>query len=76
MPFFNSPHYRSMETQCCHSKQTEELIVLKKHTHTHTKAVKDNMMNISIKSQTHGANGIRGDNFLTIYFFFSFFGVR
>ena len=36
MPFFNFPHYKSLENLSCHSNQTKELISIK----THTKSVK------------------------------------
>ena len=60
MPVFHHPYYKSMETLSCHSSQTEELIF--------AKSVKADMMNISIKSQTHRAYGVLGG----IFFYFGF----
>ena len=52
MSFFNLPHYKSMETLSCHSKQTKELNLIK-----NIQPVKCNMVNISIESQPQRAYG-------------------
>ena len=51
--FFNFPHFKSMENLSCHGTQPKEIIFIKKS----IKSVTVNMMNISTKSQPHGAFG-------------------
>ena len=52
-----------MESQSCHGNQIKDLIFIKD-----IKSVKANMVNISIKSQSHRANGF-SDDFQSYFFF-------
>ena len=62
------PVYKCIETPTCHSKQTKELMFIK----LITGSANAYMMNISIKSQLHRANGFCGNNILSIVFFHFF----
>ena len=64
IPFFNFPHYKSMENISCLGNQTKQIILIKRT--NSIKYVQATMINISTKSQPHRAYSFLEDNFLSI----------